>query len=135
MGHFVTLHYGFDGDEWLRMASAGYTYLAEVAGHGQTASYAEFCAQIFDRVGVRIEPQDAALGGLLAEIAHQSRSLTAVILPAILLSTERGQPGAGFFAYAEEVGLLPRRAKQDMKLVFWAGELKAVFAAYAKPRP
>lgn len=129
----VTTHYGFDDDAWIRMASAGYDYLSEVAGRGETTSYPEFCAQIFDRAGLRVEPHDATLGGLLAEIAQKSRTTKSVVLPAVLLSVERGQPGKGFFAYAIEVGALSKKAKQDAQFVFWAEHLKAVFAAYAKP--
>lgn len=113
------------------MVEAGYAYLAEVAGRQVTTSYPEFCAQIFDRAGVRIDSRDAALGGLLAEVARRSRAAKGVILPAVLLSAELGQPGGGFFAYAAEVGLLPKKAKADDKLMFWAGHLKRVYEVYA----
>jgi hypothetical protein len=126
----LPLHYGFDDERWGRLAEAGYAYLAEVAGRGQTTSYPEFCAQLFDRTGLRVGTQDAALGALLADIAIESSSLEYVILPAVLLSAESGQPGAGFFTYAQEAGLLPKRASQDARLVFWAEHLKQVYAAY-----
>ena len=112
------------------MASAGYGYLAEVAAGSRTTSYSEFCAQVFDRTGHRVEPADAALGGLLAEIARRSLSDRTVLLPAVILSGDRGQPGAGFFTFAEDAGLLSTRARQDAKLVFWAEHLNRTFAAY-----
>lgn len=124
--------YGYAPAQWDLMVEAGYAYLAEVAGRQVTTSYPEFCAQLFDRAGLRVEIQDAALGGLLADIARRSRAEKQVILPAVLVSAESGQPGGGFFAYAQEVGLLPKKAGQDDKFMFWAGQVKAVFAAYAR---
>ncbi len=54
-----------------------------------------------------------------------------MILSAVLLSAELGQPGAGFFSYAQEIGLLPKKARADDKLMFWAGHLKKVYEVYA----
>ena len=127
----MTTLYGYAPAQWDEMVEAGLAYLADVAGRQATTSYSEICAQIFDRAGVRVGPRDAALGGLLADVARRSRETKGVILPAVLLSAELGQPGAGFFSYAAEVGLLPKKAKADDKLMFWAGHLKRVYEVYA----
>lgn len=128
----MTTLYGFEPLAWDRLVEAGLAYLGEVASRSTTTSYPEFCAQLFDRAGQRVEIQDAALGGLLADIARRSRAEKQVILPAVLVSAESGQPGGGFFAYAQEAGLLPKKAKQDERFMFWAGHVKAVFAAYSR---
>lgn len=129
--HRLTTLYGFEPAPWDQAVSAGYAYLAEVAGRAAITSYQEFSAQVFDRAGFRVSPNDAALGGLLAAVARRSQAAKSVILPAVLLSTDQGQPGTGFFAFAREIGLLDKRAKQDAKFEFWAEHLTMVFAAYA----
>ena len=137
--------HGFDPAQWEKMVSAGHSYLAEVARRSETTSHLQFVSQIFVRAGFPTAPKKSVHGGVLAEavlpddalvellteVARRSGEAKSVILPAVLSVSDDEHQGNWFFAYAQEIGLLDKKAKREAKFVFGAEHLKKVFAAYA----
>lgn len=116
------------------MVDAGYEVLADRARRGDTTdgriSYRHFSDAIQDRTGLRIEAHDYPMSALLNDLARKSFAAKKVILSAILITQDTGQPGSGFFEYAKEVGLLAKKAKDLDRVAFWAQHTRLVYEAY-----
>lgn len=133
MSGAVPEFHGFSEEQWRQVVDAGYDYLASVAAAGQTTVYKQVCIEIDARASGRpIDPESPAMGSILSAIARRSLSAKGVVLPCVILA-QKGQPGAGFFAFAVEVGLLEKKANSNARFEFWARQVQATYRAYGNP--
>lgn len=131
--------YGRTDDEWDRLTEAGLAFLIERARLGKTTTYTELNATLVRRTGVRAfdfaqESERAAMGRLLGLIVERNFPETKLMLSALVLYLHTNDAGAGFYALAVELGLLPRGTSTAMRQKFWIEQLNALYAYYAPVR-
>lgn len=129
--------YGRDDAEWDKLIEAGLRFLLERARMGKATSYTEMNATLARRTGARPFDfeQDAeryAMGVLLEAIGERTLPGSGVMITAIVHFLNENDAGAGFYRYAQRVGLLRRGATDDEKLAFWSSQVDAVHAYYRR---
>ncbi len=128
--------YGRDDRDWDQLAEAGLAFLAERARQGKFTSYTEVNAVLARRTGLpgfdfsRAEER-AAMGHLLYLIVELNRPVTRLMISALVGYLDSGDAGSGFYAYAQDLGMLSRSASEEQKLAFWAGQVRALHKYYA----
>jgi hypothetical protein len=128
--------YGRDDLVWDELARVGLEFLVERARLGKLTSYTELNATLVRRAGVpgfdfSRADERAAMGHLLYLIVELNRPLTGLMISALVVYLDANDPGGGFYGYAQERGMLPRKAPAMQKLDFWAGQVKALYEHYA----
>ena len=130
--------YGRTQTEWDKLTDAGHRFLVEHARLGRPTSYTELNAVISRRTGLpefNFERADerAAMGHLLGLIVERDLDRSGLMLSAIVNYLGENDAGAGFYAFAKELGLLPKTATAAQKWDFWASQVSQVFAYYSRP--
>lgn len=128
--------YGRDDLVWDQLAEAGLEFLVEQARLGKLTSYTELNATLVCRTGLpgfdfSRADERAAMGHLLYLIVELNRPETGLMLSALVSYLDANDAGSGFYAYAQDLGMLPRRATAGQKLEFWAGQVKALHEYYS----
>jgi hypothetical protein len=95
--------YGRSEEDWDQLADAGLAFLAERARLAKLTSYTELNATLERRTG----------------------------LPGFDFA-RADDAGTGFYAFAQELGLLPRNVLASAKLDFWVRQVSALHQYYAR---
>jgi hypothetical protein len=74
----------------------------------------------------------AAMGYLLGLVVEDNYPETQLLLSALVHYLDANDAGPGFYALAQEYGLLPPRASKAAKEAFWVGQVGAVHEFYAR---
>jgi hypothetical protein len=132
-------YYGRIDSDWDELRRVGRAFLEERARLEMDTTYTEMNAVLEHRTGLRAfdfdrEDERAAMGHLLGLIVDETFSSIRCLLSALVHYLNENHAGPGFFELAAKRGLLPAGASDDDKLVFWADQVAAVFAAYRRPR-
>jgi hypothetical protein len=110
------------------MNSQLYQRLTEIAAAQSTVSYSE----LGDLLGLDMSNADDRLriGEMLDEINHAEHSASRPMISAVVVHSQEGVPGAGFFVCARELGRLSGRDRQS-ELAFFVHELRRVHTHWA----
>jgi hypothetical protein len=107
--------YGRDEADWDQLADAGLSFLIERARLAKLTSYTELNATLERRTGLpgfdfgRADER-AAMGHLLYLIVERNRPTTKLMTSALVTYLDANDAGTGFYAFAQELGMLPRNA-------------------------
>jgi hypothetical protein len=128
--------YGRTENQWNELASVGLAFLIERAHLGRPTSYTEFSAVLAQRTGLHgfdFERPDerAGMGHLLGLIVELNRPLTGLMISALVNYLNENEPGPGFYAFAQELGLLRRGASDPERFDFWTEQVTALQRFYA----
>lgn len=128
--------YGRDDLAWDQLAQVGLEFLVERARLRKLTSYTELNAALVRRTGLRgfdfsRADERAAMGHLLYLIVELNRPETNLMISALVSYLDANDAGTGFYAYAQDLGMLPRKASAQQKLEFWAGQVKALHEYYS----
>lgn len=130
--------YGRDEDTWERLTDAGLDFLVERARLARTTSYTELNAALVGRTGgggfdFSRADERAAMGELLGRIVARSFPTTGVMLSSLVIYLNDNDAGSGFYALAQQLGLLPPTASRAEREKFWIGQVNAVYDRYRRP--
>jgi hypothetical protein len=130
--------YGRDDVEWDQLARAGLDFLIERARLRKLTSYSELNATLVRRTGLREfdfsrADERAAMGHLLYLIVELNRPQTRLMISALVSYLDANDAGSGFYAYAQDLGMLSRKASSQEKLDFWVGQVKELHNHYSLP--
>jgi hypothetical protein len=131
------LRYGRDETIWDQLAETGLAFLIERARLQKLTSYTELNATLVRRTGLpgfdfSRADERAAMGHLLYLIVEINRPATNLMISALVSYLDANDAGGGFYSYAQDLGLLPRKAAHDEKLAFWIGQVNALHAHYSR---
>jgi hypothetical protein len=135
-GRALVMMYGRDERDWERLANAGLAFLIERARLAKVTSHTELNATIERRTGLRgfdfgRADERAAMGNLLYLIVEQNRPVTNLMISALVTYLDANDAGTGFYAFAHELGLLPRNASAHAKFEFWMRQVQALHEYYS----
>src|ERR1700735_2346033 len=121
---------------WDELARAGLEFLLERARLEKLTSYTELNATLMRRTGLpgfdfSRADERAAMGHLLYLIVERNRPTTGLMISALVSYLDANDAGSGFYAYAQDLGLLQRNASAMQKLEFWSRQVKALHEYYA----
>lgn len=129
--------YGRSDDEWDRIVDDAVSFLTEQAQFKLVTNYRDLNAALARQGHVPfdfgLERDRAAVGAVLGEAVCRTIGDSKVMLSAIVSYTGQNDPGAGFYKFAIELGLLPNTATADDKDAFWSRQVGAVHQRYARP--
>jgi hypothetical protein len=131
--------YGRDELIWDQLVDAGLAFLIECAQLRKLTSYTELNATLVRRTGLpgfdfSRADERAAMGHLLYQIVELNRPATGFMISALVSYLDANDAGSGFYAYAQDLGLLTRNASWQQKLEFWIGQVKAIHDYYSPYR-
>jgi hypothetical protein len=131
--------YGRDDLVWDQLKQAGLEFLIERARLRKLTSYTELNATLVRRTGLpgfdfSRADERAAMGHLLYLIVELNRPESKFMISALVTYLDANDAGTGFYAYAQDLGMLPRKASAQQRLEFWAGQVKALHQYYAPVR-
>ena len=106
------LVFGRDEDDWDLLAEAGEAFLIERARLGRLTSYTELNAVLVNRTGLRhfdfeLQADRTAMGHLLGLIVARNRSVTGLMISALVIYLGGNDAGSGFYKLAQDLGELP----------------------------
>jgi len=116
--------YGLDLASWIAAKDEARTILIGYAKQKDTITYSELAQEIHS---FHFEPHDFRLFGLIGEISTEESDAGRGMLSAVVVLKGENTPGSGFFELAKKLGY---DAKDHD--VFWAREVKRVYAAWDK---
>ncbi|MFD0272578.1 hypothetical protein ACFVHB_01555 [Kitasatospora sp. NPDC127111] len=131
--------YGRDELEWDELVGAGLDFLRERAGLSDpTTTYTEMNAVLVERTGLPGfdfgQARDrAAMGHLLGLIVDRDFPQSGLMLSALVRYQGENDAGSGFYALAQQLGLLPKGAPVDAKWEFWIRQIKGLQQRHAAP--
>jgi hypothetical protein len=64
-------------------------------------------------------------------IVGRNRPTTDLMISALVTDLDANDADTGFYAFAQELGLLPRNASASAKLDFWVGQVSALHQYYS----
>lgn len=128
--------YGRDDLVWDELADAGLAYLIDRAQRRRLTSYSEFNAALVQRTGLSgfdfsRADERVAMGHLLGRIVALNRPETGLMISALVCYLDANHAGSGFYALAQELGLLARDSSAQQKLDFWVAQVQAIYECYA----
>lgn len=132
--------YGRDDLAWDELARAGLEFLLERARLEKLTSYTELNATLIRRTGLpgfdfSRADERAAMGHLLYLIVELNRPETGLMISALVSYLDANDAGSGFYAYAQDLGMLQRNPSAMQKLEFWSGQVKVLYEYYAAVQP
>lgn len=115
------------------MVDAGRDFLASVARRGRLTTYTELCQVIRQRTGTEIDTGEYALNWLLSDISNAALAdSNGALITSLVTYLDDNRPGEGFYALAQDQGLLDRGATPLDKETFWAAQVTSVHRAYGR---
>lgn len=128
--------YGRDDDDWDQLAGAGLAFLVERARLGKLTSYTELNATFERRTGLTgfdfgRADERAAMGHLLYLMVERNRPASNLMISALVTYLGANDAGTGFYALAQDLGMLPRNASAHAKLDFWVAQVKGLYQHYS----
>lgn len=132
--------YGRDESEWDRLTEVGHAFLIERARMGRVTSYTELNTTLVNRTGLRpfdfSRPDErAAMGHLLGLIVERDQPKSNCMISALVNYLDENDAGPGFYAFAQQLGLLSSRASPQEKEMFWVSQVAAVHSFYGRASP
>jgi hypothetical protein len=129
--------YGRDEMTWDQLAEAGLAFLVERARLRKLTSYTELNATLVRRTSLRgfdfsRADERAAMGHLLYLIVETNRPATNLMISALVSYLDANDAGGGFYSYAQDLGLLSRKASAEEKLTFWIEQVNALHTHYSQ---
>lgn len=73
----------------------------------------------------------AAMGHLLYLIVERNRLTTKLMISALVTYLDANDAGTGFYAFAQDLGELPRNASAQTKMEFWVGQVQKLYQHYS----
>ena len=127
--------YGRDEETWDLLADAGLAFLIERARLSKLTSYTEMNAILQRRTGLSgfdfgRADERAAMRHLLYLIVQNNRLESGLMISALVTYLNANDAGTGFYALAQELGLLPRNASRTAKEAFWFDQVAKLYNAY-----
>lgn len=113
----------FSDREWAEARTDMMRVLVEVAAAGQTITYSELAARVFDPL---TSPRSPALHELLREVCTIEDGRTGLMLGSVVVRRDTGLPGAGYYRFAADV--LGRDVSDGE--AFWRAEVERVWKHY-----
>lgn len=139
--------HGRDDLEWDQLTEAGKKFLIERARLGKVTTYTELNVTLERRTGCRpfdfaLPAERAAMGYLLWLIVardqerDQERDPAAprLMLSALVHYLGANDAGSGFYALAQDLGLLPAKASKAAKEEFWIRQINALYERHGATR-
>ena len=128
--------YGRDEEDWDQLADAGLAFLIERARLEKLTSYTELNATLQRRTGLPgfdfgRPDERAAMGHLLYLIVERNRPTTKLMISALVTYLDANDAGTGFYAFAQDLGELPRNASAQTKMEFWVGQVQKLYQHYS----
>lgn len=71
------------------------------------------------------------MGHLLFLIDERNRPVTGLMISALVSHLDANDAGGGFYAYAQDLGMLPGNASAQQKLDFWVRQVAALHKYYS----
>ena len=126
--------FGYDEATWHKMVDVGYQFLERRARVPDPTNYSELADEITKRARATIGPHDFAFNYVLGDIGRRSYEERGVVLTGIVYYKDGGSElGPGFFALAQELGILPKGTLgEDTRLRFQAEQTTAILNAYGR---
>ncbi|MDT3395387.1 hypothetical protein RKE29_01770 [Streptomyces sp. B1866] len=129
--------YGRDDLEWDELVEAGTAFLVERARLGELTTYAKLNEALEERTGLpgfdfERPDQRAAMGHLLGLIVERDHPETGLMLSALVIYSGANDAGSGFYALAQQLGLLRTGASKTEKEAFWIEQTAALYALYGR---
>jgi hypothetical protein len=123
--------YNRSEQEWEQLVDAGLKFLIERAQLGKVTTYTELNATLIRRTrsaGFDFERPDerAAMGNLLGLIVGRDYPDSGLMISALVHYLGSNDAGSGFYALAQQLGLLRKAASPSAKLEFWIGQVSAL---------
>lgn len=132
------LVFGRDEADWDQLAEVGEAFLIERARLGRLTSYTELNAVLVNRTGLRhfdfeLQADRTAMGHLLGLIVARNRSITGLMISALVIYLCGNDAGSGFYKLAQDLGELPPGTLSALqKEKFWVNQVKALHALYRR---
>ena len=128
--------YGWDDLAWDQLTRVGLEFLVERARLRKLTSYTELSATLVRRTGLpgfdfSRADERAAMGHLLYLAVELNRPETNLMISALVSYLGANDAGSGFYSFAQDLGMLPRKSSSTQKLEFWAGQVKALHDYYS----
>ncbi|MFB7943397.1 hypothetical protein ACFC6L_00605 [Kitasatospora phosalacinea] len=129
--------WGRDELEWEELVGAGRQFLVEVAARRGTTSYTELNAVLVERTGLAgfdfsKQADRAAMGHLLGLVVEREAPTgSGPMLSALVHYVGGSDAGAGFYALAQQRGLLRKGASTYERMAFWVDQLNQLYALHA----
>ncbi|MEU6233550.1 hypothetical protein [Kitasatospora sp. NPDC047058] len=130
--------YGRDELEWDELVGAGLDFLRERAAQpgDPMTTYSELNAVLVERTGLPGfdfgQARDrAAVGHLLGLVVERDFPQSRLMLSALVRYQGENDAGSGFYALAQQLGLLPKGASADTKWEFWIGQINGLQQRHA----
>jgi hypothetical protein len=129
--------YGRDDVIRDQLAQVGLEFLVERARLRKLTSYTELNATLMRRTGLpgfdfSRADERAAMGHLLYLIVELNRPLTGRMISALVTYLDANDAGSGFYAYAQDLGMLSRKSSAQQKLDFWVGQVSDLHDYYSR---
>ena len=129
--------YGRDDLVWEQLADAGLAFLTERARQHKLTSYTELNATLVRRTELRgfdfsRADERAAMGHLLYLIVEMNRPVTGLMISALVSYLDTDDAGGGFYAYTQDLGMLPGDASAQQKLDFRVRQVAALHKYYSR---
>jgi hypothetical protein len=129
--------YGRDDVVWDQLAQAGLEFLIERARLRKLTSYTEFNATLIRRTGLpgfefSRADERAAMGHLLYLTVDLNRPLTQRMISALVTYLDANDAGSGFYAYAQDLGMLSPKASVQQRFDFWIGQVSDLHDYYSR---
>jgi hypothetical protein len=71
------------------------------------------------------------MGHLLYLIVERNRPVTKLMISALVTYLNANEPGTGFYAFAQELGLLQHNASTEKRLDFWLRQVTKLHEFYS----
>jgi hypothetical protein len=128
--------YGRDDLVWEQLADAGLAFLIARARLRKLTSYTELNATLVRRTGLigfdfSRADERAAMGHLLYLVVEMNRPVTGLMISALVSYLDANDAGGGFYAYAQDLGMLRLNASTQQKLDFWVRQVAALHKYYS----
>lgn len=127
--------YGRPDETWDALVEAGTEFLRERAALGQDTSYTEMSVTLARRTALppfdfAQQVERAGMGHLLGRIVENTYTSVGAMLSSLVIYLDANDAGPGFYALAEQMGVLPKGSSKAAKERFWVGEVKKVFERF-----
>ena len=118
--------YGFPLDAWEAAKAQANALLMQVARDRGTITYAEICREVD---AIELKPFSWAIMGFLNEICTEADAVHGIMLASLVVRTDTGMPGNGYFRNAARLG----RDVSDPE-GYWRSEVERIYDVFSPER-
>jgi hypothetical protein len=128
---FMALTYGHATSEWEMVRRWTQRRLREVAQNRTTITYSDLCNELAIATGIRLEPHETPLAGLLGQVnVLEQEEQKPLISCVVVHKAGDSKPGPGFWNMAKEMGLDIGATEADRER-YWIAELNRCYATWS----